>query len=384
LGRYSVQKKEARFVDDVLVNDTAYNIESKDLGYNTESKMMHFFDSTVVVTSTMTLHTIVGMYDSKNQIAQFITRSSLLNNEQYIEGDSLFYNKQTGLGNALGNVIILDTAQKATLYCGKAFYNERLKTLLATDKPVMKRVQESDSLYVGADTFYSAHLSSKVLSKFDENRNLTKSKKNQKKSIEIVSQNSVDTTSPKYYSGYHKVRIFSDSLQGKCDSISFTGKDSLMLMMKSPVMWSRKSQITGDTIIAFIVSGKVSKILVPNDALIVSRSGPEKANFFNQVQGKSLTAYIINDALDNAIVKPEAESIYYPTDESGAYIGVSQSNSERMKIFFKEGAISKLLLEQEIKQTMSPLNKIDISTMRLSRFKWLEELKPKSITELFE
>ena len=155
-------------------------------------------------------------------------------------------------------------------------------------------------------------------------------------------------------------------------------------MMKSPVLWSRRSQITGDTIIAYIDSGKVQKVVVPNDALIVSRSGPEKANLFNQVQGRTLIAFLVNEELDNAIVKPDAECIYYPTDESGAYIGASEAQSERMKIFFEKGDIHKILMEQEVKQKLSPFNKIDISTMRLSRFQWLEKLRPKSLFELFE
>ncbi|MCC6185723.1 MAG: hypothetical protein IT256_01080, partial [Chitinophagaceae bacterium] len=190
--------------------------------------------------------------------------------------------------------------------------------------------------------------------------------------------------SPKYYTGFHRVRIFSDSLQGKCDSISFAGKDSLMLMMKSPVLWSRRSQITGDTIIAYIDSGKVQKVRVPNDALIVSRSGPEQANLYNQIQGQTLTAYFVNEALNNALVKPDAESIYYPTDESGAYIGASQATSESMRIFFAEGEIEKIVQEQDVKSTLSPIRKIDIATMRLSRFQWLEEQRPLSIAELFE
>ncbi|MDI9320837.1 MAG: OstA-like protein [Phycisphaerales bacterium] len=386
LGTYNAQKKEARFVEDVLVNDTAFNIESKDLGYNTETKMMRFFDSSIVTNTSFVLRTTVGIYDSKYQIAEFISRSSILNNEQYIEGDSLFYNKKTGIGKALGNVIVLDTAQQVTLYCGSAFYNDQLKTLLAIDKPVLKRVQENDSLFTRADTFYSAHFSVK---KELQNKSTSNKGAKKKKNIAVNEGNPelisiADTTSPQYYCGYHNVRIFSDSLQGKCDSVCFSGKDSTMMLMKNPIIWSRKSQISGDTIIAFIQSGKVSKVVVPSDALIVSRSGPEQANLFNQVQGKTLIAYMVNEALDNAIVKPDAESIYYPTDDSGAYIGVSQSQSERMKIFFKDSKINKLLLEQEVKQTLSPLNKIDIENMRLSRFKWLDEYRPKSIIELFE
>lgn len=394
LGNYNAQSKEARFVDNVFVTDTAFNIESKNLGYNTETKVMRFFDSSVVTNESSVLRTAFGTYDSKNQIAHFTVRSSILNEEQYIEGDSLDYNKVNGKGKAVGNVIVLDTAQKSTLYCGKAFYNDKLKTLLAIDTPVLKRVSENDSIFVRADTFFSAHLVMKtekvkpIIIKEISNKSKSGKKKNIIADSTLLAvdtmQMSADTTSPKYYSGFHHVRIFSDSLQGKCDSISFTGKDSLMLMMKSPILWSRNSQITGDTIIAFIDSGKVQKIVVPNDALIVSRTGPEQADLFNQVQGRTLTAYMVNEELDRAIVRPDAESIYYPTDEAGAYIGASRSTSERIKIFFAKGDISKLLLEQEVKETLSPFSKFEISTMRLSRFQWLEKQRPLSIAELFE
>lgn len=392
LGTYNTQTKEARFVDQVFVTDTAYNIESKDLGYNTESKMMRFFDSTVVTNESSVLRTSKGIYDSKNQIANFTVRSSILNKEQYIEGDSLDYNKITGLGKAVGKVIVLDTAEKSTLYCGQAFYNDKQKTLLAIEKPVLKRVSDKDSIFVRADTFYSAHYNSKTDTLTTTTPSTAKGKRvkpNKKNTenpstpqVKVVTQ--ADTTSPKYYTGYHHVKIFSDSLQGKCDSICFAGKDSLMLMMKTPIVWSRRSQITGDTIIAFIDSGKIQKIRVPNDALIVSRSGPEQADLFNQIQGQTLTAFLKNDELDYAIVRPNAECIYYPTDDAGAYIGASEAQSERMKIFFAKGEIDKILMEQEVKQKLSPINKINIPSMRLSRFQWLEEQRPKSIATLFE
>lgn len=387
MGTYNAETKESRFIDQVYVSDTAFSIESKDLGYNTESKMMRFFDSTEVSNESALLKTSGGTYDSKLQIAHFNTRSSIQNEEQYIEGDSLDYNKQSGLGKAIGKVIVLDTAQNTSLYCGKAFYNDKMKTILAILKPVMKRKNEKDSIYVRADTFYSAYLGTKTdtipLAKTQIDKKSTKRKaiKTQQDTFQLVQH--VDTTSAKYYSGYHHVKIFSDSLQGKCDSVSFEGKDSVMLMMYEPIVWSRRSQITGDTIIAYIDSAKVQKIVVPHDAFIVSKSGPDQAGFFNQVKGVRLEAYMLNDALDHAIVWPNANSIYYPTDDDGAYIGVTEASSEKMKIYFDEGEIKRLLMLQDVKQKLSPIQKVNIPDMKLEGFKWLEEFRPKSIEELF-
>lgn len=390
-GTYNASTKEARFTEQVFVTDTAYNIESKDLGYNTENKMMRFFDTTIVSNESSVLRTSSGTYDSKNQIAHFDVRSSIWYQEQYIIGDSLDYNKVSGLGIAIGEVIIYDTTQKATLYCGRAIYNEKEKTLLALEKPVLKKSSEKDSIYTRADTFYGAHTIMHTDTVWHNKTIQVKGKKKKKEPDTTTIPyalysliNTPDTTSPRYYSGYHHVRIFSDSLQGKCDSICFTGKDSIIMMMIDPVVWSRKSQITGDTIIAFIDSGQIQKILVPNEALVVSQSGPEKAGLFNQVQGRTLTAYMKNETLDLAIIKPNAECIYYPRDESEAYLGVSNVTSDIMKVFFSEGEIEKIFFEQNVKPTLYPLNKVSLDDMKLSRFQWLEELRPKTIFELFE
>jgi hypothetical protein len=157
-----------------------------------------------------------------------------------------------------------------------------------------------------------------------------------------------------------------------------------MKMMGAPVAWSRQSQITGDTLLLYTDSTKIRKLFVPKNALVVSRSGPEKAQLYDQVQGKTLTAYFKNGKVDYMIVFPAAESIYYAKDDNGAYLGVDQAESEKMKVLFDESKIRRIIFMQEVKHKMSPLDKVVLSTMRLSRFKWLESKRPKSKDELFK
>jgi hypothetical protein len=201
--------------------------------------------------------------------------------------------------------------------------------------------------------------------------------------VQASTEPPADTAAPRYFIGFHHVRIWSDSLQGVCDSIAYLPRDSVMKMMGSPVAWSRESQITGDTLLLFMDSSRVRRLFVPANALLVSRSGPEKAQLYDQVQGKTLTAYFKNNKVDHMVVFPAAESIYFPKDEHGAYLGVNQAESERMKVFFKDDEISRIIFEQEVKQKMSPLTKVSLPAMRLSRFQWLEERRPKSREELF-
>lgn len=386
-GFYNVKNKDTRFTGDVIIADPQYNIKSEDLTYNTDTKIVAFFSPSVVTSDKSVLHTSHGTYDSKNGIAHFTGRSSVVNDAQYIEADTLRYNKVTGFNYARGNVVAIDTAHHSTLYGNYAEYNLKTKRMWATGKPVLKQLNGKDSLFIRADTFYSAPIPKKDTSLAAANKTGTSKKKNKKvKTIAPVMDtvSDADSSQPRIFIGYHHVLIFSDSLQGSCDSISYTQNDSSIRMIYNPIAWSHNSQITGDTIILRLDSSKLKKLIVPNNALIVSRSGPASAQMYDQVQGRTLIANFNKNAITDMVVWPNAESIYFSKDEKNAYIGMNQAQSERMKIFFTDQKIQRIIFEQEVRQTMTPLTQVNISTSHLSRFQWLEEKRPKSKEELFK
>lgn len=383
-GVYNLRTKDARFTEDVHVYDPEYTIRSDDMGYNTETKITTFFGPSVVTSDSSVLTTHCGTYDSKMQAAHFPCRSSILTKEQYMEADSLYYNKTKAFAKARGDVIAIDTVQDITLYCQYADMDEYHKTTLATIRPVLKKMNGEDSLFIRADTFYMAPVvpikdSIKIIK--------TEGKGKKKKQVEIMIADTTavtDTADMRYFIGYHHVKIFSDSMQGLCDSISYSQQDSVLRMIYDPVVWSRKSQITGDTILLYTDSSKLRKLYVPDKAFVVSQSGPDKAKLYDQVQGKTLTGYFEDNTIREVIVKPNAEAIQYSKDDNDAYIGVNQASSVRMKVLFKEQQIEYIFFEQDVKQKMTPLDKADLPNMKLSRFRWLEDKRPKSLKEIFE
>jgi lipopolysaccharide export system protein LptA len=155
-GNYSVKTKDARFTGNVIVNNPRYDVVSDDLGYNTEKKFVRFYGPSVVTNDQSELRTTGGTYDERREVARFTTRSSIWSDDQYIEADTMDYNRATGFGLARGEVYALDTAQGVTLWGRYAAYNEKLNTLMATIKPVLRRVSGTDTVYMAADTFFSA------------------------------------------------------------------------------------------------------------------------------------------------------------------------------------------------------------------------------------
>lgn len=478
-GVYNVHSHEARFTGNVVVIDPQYKIASKDLGYNTETRVETFYDYSVVTSDSgrSVLTAYKGTYDSKNVVARFAGHSSIWNDGQYIEADSMHYDKNSGYGFAIGNVISIDTTQHATIYCGRIDYFHKRRVLWAIIKPVLELANGADTFFMRADTFYSApmvrvkgkqfrmpedtpenaidstaHKTPKAtfgkdslnikkpatdspVVKGRRTRPMRKAVKTDTVAVDTalvdmvadsmwavppikyrvadllkdtgrstmankppksrrkdkappiplnVDTSTADTTSPIFFTGYHHVLIFSDSMQAKCDSVCYTRADSIVGMMYDPVAWARRSQITGDTILMLMDSGGARSMFIPNSGFMVSRSGPDKANLFDQIQGESITAFFKDNAIRKMIVNPDAQTIYYSKDDDGAYVGVNEATSVLMRIFFGEQNISRIKFEQDVHQKVTPMDEADLPGMRLPRFKWRYEERPKSKEELFK
>jgi hypothetical protein len=209
-------------------------------------------------------------------------------------------------------------------------------------------------------------------------------KKDKDVAMQVADTVAADTTAPIFFTGYHHVLIFSDSMQAKCDSVCYTRADSIVRMMYDPVAWARGSQITGDTIMMLLDTGGVKSMYIPTSSLMISRSGPEQAELFDQIQGESLTAFFKDNAVKKMIVSPDAQCIYYSKDDGGAYVGVNDASSVLMRIFFGEQNISRIKFEQDVHQKVTPMVKADLPNERLSRFKWLYGDRPKTKEELFQ
>ena len=154
-------------------------------------------------------------------------------------------------------------------------------------------------------------------------------------------------------------------------------------MITAPVAWARGSQITGDTIFMLLDSGGIQTMYIPTSGFMTSQSGPEQAQIYDQIQGESITAFFKENAIRKMIVTPDAQSIYYSKDDGGAYVGLNEANSVLMRIFFGEQSISRIKFEQDVHQTMTPMDKADLPNARLKRFRWLYDERPKNKEELF-
>ncbi len=373
-GYYYTDLKDIYFKKDVELKDPSIYLKSDSLLYNTETEVARFIAETFIKDSSgRTIITKEGYFDRKNGKAEFGKRPVIVDGKTRIIADRVAFDDSTGTSQAEGNAIIIDSTQQTTIIAGKIFKNNKTESFLAYNKPLMIIKQEGDSIYITADTLFSARLTD-LYGKKDSVR------KDAVKGVTVVNTNKVDSTN-RYFQAFYHVRIFSDSLQSVCDSLFYSFKDSTFRLYKNPAVWSKENQITGDTILLLTKNRKAHRIKVSENSLLVNKIRNE---IFNQIKSSRMDGYFTDGLMDSIRARGFAECIYYIQDEDSAFTGINQSASDIIDIYFKRRELQKVVFRSAVKGTIWPMKSKSPSEMRLQNFQWLENRRPKTKLELYE
>lgn len=374
-GYYYTDLKDVYFKNNVVLIDPAYDVRTDSLLYNTESGIARFIAETIIKdTSGRTIETKDGYYNLKTGQAEFGRNPVIRDGALTITGNRVAFDDSTGIQQVEGNAIIKDTAQGTTIIGGVIYRNTKTDAILATRKPLMIIKQDNDSIYVTADTLFSARLTDL----YGKKDTLIK---DTVKGVKIVKAENAKDSTNRYFEAYRNVRIFSDSTQAVCDSLFYSFKDSTFRMYDDPIVWAKESQVTGDTIFLFTKNKKADRFQVIDNSFLVNRMDPE---VYNQVKSSRMDGYFIDGNIDSVRARGFAECIYYIQDDDSAYTGVNESKSDIMDIYFRSQQLNKVVFRSSVTGTLWPIRQKDPKEMRLPNFRWLDDRRPKTKYELFE
>jgi hypothetical protein len=238
-----------------------------------------------------------------------------------------------------------DTVQKMTLKGNKGFYNHLTNYTLITDSALAIEHSSPDSLYLHADTLISSK---------DSIFNLLKA--------------------------YHNVRFFRSDIQGKCDSLSYSSRDSIMYMHFEPILWSDDNQLLGDLIKVFVKNKQVDHIFVQGSAMGIMQDDSIR---FNQLIGRELTGYIRNKELYKVDVSGNTQSIYYPHENDGSLVGMNRTESSFMTVYLKDKKIDKVILRPASTGKMSPIKGLTREDSFFRSFVWYDSIRPDKMEDVF-
>jgi lipopolysaccharide transport protein LptA len=165
-GYYYTDLKDVYFKKNVHLKDPAYNIETDSLLYNTTTQTTRFIAQTTIKDSSgRIIKTREGFYNQQTGKAEFGSRSEVIDGDMKLTGNRMAFDDSLGIAQIEGNAIVVDQKNNTTIIGGLIFRNKKTEAILATRKPLMIIKQEKDSIYITADTLFSARLSDLVVRK---------------------------------------------------------------------------------------------------------------------------------------------------------------------------------------------------------------------------
>ncbi|MEC9208806.1 MAG: OstA-like protein [Bacteroidota bacterium] len=345
-GEYHSNIYNFIFKDSVTVIAKDYNILTHNMHYNSNNETAYFFGPSYILSENKTIYCENGWYNTKTGISQFRENSYITNENYLLKGDSLYYNKKLGYGKAIKNVEVIDTIENITVFGNFAEYFEEEEVVEITETPVLQILFEEDTLFMHADKF--------------------------------ISQQKAET---KKVLAHNKVKFFKTDLQGKCDSLSYNLNDSIVKMFDNPILWSDKFQITADSIHFLMHKGKVNRMFLKPNPMIINQ---EDVLDYNQIKGRSMTAYFTNNKISRIDVEGNGQSIFIVTDEkTNDKIGLNYTESTDLILYFKNNKLDAVNYEIKPNSITTPYADIKEENRYLKGFLWRKDEQPKSKEDIF-
>jgi hypothetical protein len=170
---------------------------------------------------------------------------------------------------------------------------------------------------------------------------------------------------------FGNANVNNKDLQGKCDSLVYNFLDSTISMYKSPILWSEKNQITGDSILIFLKEKKIDHMNINGNSFLAAFV---KKDHFNQISGKKMRILFVDGDINKVFVNGNAESIYYLRDnetDSAEYSGVNRVACDRMMIQLDSSKVKGIKFFTQVEGKMYPIPDFPESERKLGGFVWL-------------
>jgi lipopolysaccharide export system protein LptA len=357
VGNYFLETKKFTATVNVTVDNENHFLESNHLDYYTESGYTYLYGPSTVTNKENgnKIYCEKGFYNTKTDISHFVKNAKLFANERTIEGDSLYYDKNKGFASATNNIEVIDTLQNLVTRGNYAELFELKDSLFIVKRAVAISIVDKDSMFVHGDTIM-------ITGKPEER---------------IVRT-------------FHDVKIFKSDLQGKCDSIHTDQSKGLTRMFKSPILWSDKNQITGDTIhlLSNTETEKLDSLKVLNNSFIISKDSIANDSIpndnFNQIKGRNMFGKFYNNKLRTLLVKGNAESVYFNRNEETKKLEtITKEISSNIEFTLEDGEIVSIKYMVQSDGKTYPPSTFPESDKKLKGFIWREEEQPKTKEDIF-
>lgn len=350
-GEYHPNTKDAYFNYNVhlrsLQNADTLHIYTDSLDYNTATHIAKIVSKSEIVNSDGVIYSTSGIYNTDTGVGDLYKRSLVVTKRgSTLTGDTLFYDRTKGFGEAFGGVIVTDSVRQVSLHGEYGFYDEIADSAFVTIRALAKEYSRGDTLYLHGDT--------------------------------INAYTEPDST--KVTNAFHRVRFYRSDMQGICDSLSMTDRDSIMYMYRHPVVWSDERQIFGNVIYLHLNDSTIDWARLPQFGFTAEHIAED---CYNQLSGTDLTAWFNDSTLRRLYVEGNVQLIMFPMENDSTYNKYEQTESSYMDSYYDHNTVDSIHFWPETTTKVVPLYLARKNSYFLPKFAWYEDLRPWSPEDVF-
>lgn len=347
-GKYFVAEKKFQFLTAVTLTNPKYVVKSNHLDYYSNSGHTYLLGPSTITSKANYIYTEKGFYDTKKNLAHFLRKSYIKYDDRLIEGDSLYYNRNTEFASATRNVKITDSINRGIV---KGHYAEVYKlkdSMFVTKRAVAVNFVENDSVYIHGQ---------KLMVTGKEGERILRAFKN--------------------------VRFYKTDMSGKCDSIHSNSKTALTKLIGNPILWNGGSQITGDImhLIGDNNTKKLDSLKVINNTFLISKD--TIGTGYNQVKGLNLFGKFREGKLHDVDVIKNTEVVYFMRNDANELIGINKNVSSKINLILENNAVETITFFNRVDGDIYPEEDLPENARKLRGFVWRGDERIKSKDDIF-
>ena len=189
-----------------------------------------------------------------------------------------------------------------------------------------------------------------------------------------------DSTKVNFITALKNVKIFKSDFQIACDSLEYSGLDSLVRLYQKPLVWNEgRRQYSADSLYAVIRNNSLQKASLMSNAFIIVQ---EDSLCFDQIRAAEMLAYFdTTGALPRFDALGDANAVFYLQEDS-VYATVNKSEAKMLYATFKDGDLDRVYYFDTAKNDGYPVAQMTREERVLKGFNWLPDKRPRGKSDI--
>ena len=189
-----------------------------------------------------------------------------------------------------------------------------------------------------------------------------------------------DSTKVNFITALKNVKIFKSDFQIACDSLEYSGLDSLVRLYQKPLVWNEgRRQYSADSLYAVIRNNSLQKASLMSNAFIIVQ---EDSLCFDQIRAADMLAYFdTTGALTRFDALGDANAVFYLQEDS-VYATVNKSEAKMLYATFKDGDLDRVYYFDTAKNDGYPVAQMTREERVLKGFNWLPDKRPRGKSDI--